>query len=157
MPTLIFFAVSSGEGQVSHVRRGRSARRAAEVDSVLQRRDGHHLRGRLLLLQHGTERKISSLSVACLKAREKRTNLLHLNSRMNFLESCKHSTNLRNSPRQVLREDNTQNRLREALDLFRSIWNNRWLRTISVILFLNKQGRRAQFNVQPSFAQHHQQ
>ena len=43
--------------------------------------------------------------------------------------------------RQVLREDNTQNRLREALDLFRSIWNNRWLRTISVILFLNKQAR----------------
>jgi len=39
----------------------------------------------------------------------------------------------------VLREDQTQNRLREALDLFRSIWNNRWLRTISVILFLNKQ------------------
>jgi len=39
----------------------------------------------------------------------------------------------------VLREDNTQNRLRESLDLFRSIWNNRWLRTISVILFLNKQ------------------
>lgn len=39
----------------------------------------------------------------------------------------------------VLREDNTQNRLREALELFRSIWNNRWLRTISVILFLNKQ------------------
>ena len=39
----------------------------------------------------------------------------------------------------VLREDTTQNRLREALDLFRSIWNNRWLKTISVILFLNKQ------------------
>jgi len=39
----------------------------------------------------------------------------------------------------VLREDPAQNRLREALDLFRSIWNNRWLRTISVILFLNKQ------------------
>ncbi|XP_048102220.1 guanine nucleotide-binding protein G(olf) subunit alpha isoform X1 [Alosa alosa] len=39
----------------------------------------------------------------------------------------------------VIREDNTTNRLREALDLFRSIWNNRWLRTISVILFLNKQ------------------
>uniref|UniRef100_A0A8C5N7M4 GNAS complex locus n=5 Tax=Percomorphaceae TaxID=1489872 RepID=A0A8C5N7M4_GOUWI len=36
-------------------------------------------------------------------------------------------------------EDNNTNRLREALDLFRSIWNNRWLRTISVILFLNKQ------------------
>ena len=48
--------------------------------------------------------------------------------------------NLLESSRQVLREDNTQNRLREALDLFRSIWNNRWLRTISVILFLNKQG-----------------
>ncbi|XP_061694514.1 guanine nucleotide-binding protein G(olf) subunit alpha isoform X1 [Syngnathoides biaculeatus] len=39
----------------------------------------------------------------------------------------------------VIREDNNTNRLREALDLFRSIWNNRWLRTISVILFLNKQ------------------
>ena len=39
----------------------------------------------------------------------------------------------------VLREDNSSNRLGEALDLFRSIWNNRWLRTISVILFLNKQ------------------
>lgn len=39
----------------------------------------------------------------------------------------------------VLREDSTQNRLRESLELFRSIWNNRWLRTISVILFLNKQ------------------
>nr|8JHB_A Chain A, Guanine nucleotide-binding protein G(s) subunit alpha isoforms XLas [Homo sapiens] len=31
------------------------------------------------------------------------------------------------------------NRLQEALNLFKSIWNNRWLRTISVILFLNKQ------------------
>lgn len=39
----------------------------------------------------------------------------------------------------VLREDPTQNRLRESLDLFANIWNNRWLRTISVILFLNKQ------------------
>uniref|UniRef100_A0AAZ3S053 Guanine nucleotide-binding protein G(Olf) subunit alpha n=1 Tax=Oncorhynchus tshawytscha TaxID=74940 RepID=A0AAZ3S053_ONCTS len=39
----------------------------------------------------------------------------------------------------VIREDNNTNRLREALDLFRSIWNNRWLPTISVILFLNKQ------------------
>lgn len=39
----------------------------------------------------------------------------------------------------VLREDPSQNRLRESLDLFKSIWNNRWLRTISVILFLNKQ------------------
>lgn len=39
----------------------------------------------------------------------------------------------------VLWEDPTQNRLRESLDLFKSIWNNRWLKTISVILFLNKQ------------------
>uniref|UniRef100_A0A0B7AEC3 Guanine nucleotide-binding protein G(s) subunit alpha n=1 Tax=Arion vulgaris TaxID=1028688 RepID=A0A0B7AEC3_9EUPU len=39
----------------------------------------------------------------------------------------------------VLREDATQNRLRESLELFKSIWLNRWLRTISVILFLNKQ------------------
>ena len=39
----------------------------------------------------------------------------------------------------TLREDNSQNRLREALSLFETIWNNRWLKTISVILFLNKQ------------------
>ncbi|CAG0878931.1 unnamed protein product [Darwinula stevensoni] len=39
----------------------------------------------------------------------------------------------------VLREDPNQNRLRESIELFKSIWNNRWLRTISVILFLNKQ------------------
>ncbi|XP_049757217.1 guanine nucleotide-binding protein G(olf) subunit alpha isoform X2 [Elephas maximus indicus] len=39
----------------------------------------------------------------------------------------------------VIREDNNTNRLRESLDLFESIWNNRWLRTISIILFLNKQ------------------
>ncbi|CAF0746671.1 unnamed protein product [Didymodactylos carnosus] len=39
----------------------------------------------------------------------------------------------------VLIEDEGQNRLRESLDLFKNIWNNRWLRTISVILFLNKQ------------------
>ncbi|XP_009468982.1 PREDICTED: guanine nucleotide-binding protein G(olf) subunit alpha isoform X2 [Nipponia nippon] len=39
----------------------------------------------------------------------------------------------------VIREDNNTNRLRESLDLFKSIWNNRWLRTISIILFLNKQ------------------
>uniref|UniRef100_A0A8C1BT64 GNAS complex locus n=1 Tax=Cyprinus carpio carpio TaxID=630221 RepID=A0A8C1BT64_CYPCA len=37
------------------------------------------------------------------------------------------------------REDNQTNRLQEALNLFKNIWNNRWLRTISVILFLNKQ------------------
>jgi hypothetical protein len=29
--------------------------------------------------------------------------------------------------------------LKESLALFRNIWNNRWLKTISVILFLNKQ------------------
>uniref|UniRef100_A0A914DMS6 Guanine nucleotide-binding protein G(s) subunit alpha n=1 Tax=Acrobeloides nanus TaxID=290746 RepID=A0A914DMS6_9BILA len=39
----------------------------------------------------------------------------------------------------VLWEDSTQNRLRESLALFKNIWNNRWLKTISVILFLNKQ------------------
>uniref|UniRef100_A0A8D3AW33 Guanine nucleotide-binding protein G(s) subunit alpha n=1 Tax=Scophthalmus maximus TaxID=52904 RepID=A0A8D3AW33_SCOMX len=39
----------------------------------------------------------------------------------------------------VIREDNQTNRLQEALNLFKNIWNNRWLRTISVILFLNKQ------------------
>nr|CDJ92075.1 Guanine nucleotide binding protein (G-protein) domain containing protein [Haemonchus contortus] len=39
----------------------------------------------------------------------------------------------------VLWEDSTQNRLRESLSLFKNIWNNRWLKTISVILFLNKQ------------------
>ncbi|CAJ0584477.1 unnamed protein product, partial [Mesorhabditis spiculigera] len=39
----------------------------------------------------------------------------------------------------MLWEDSTQNRLRESLALFKNIWNNRWLKTISVILFLNKQ------------------
>ncbi|XP_045483544.1 guanine nucleotide-binding protein G(s) subunit alpha [Harmonia axyridis] len=39
----------------------------------------------------------------------------------------------------VLREDETKNRLTESLDLFKVVWNNRWLKTISVILFLNKQ------------------
>uniref|UniRef100_A0A915NP41 Guanine nucleotide-binding protein G(s) subunit alpha n=3 Tax=Meloidogyne TaxID=189290 RepID=A0A915NP41_9BILA len=39
----------------------------------------------------------------------------------------------------VLLEDSTQNRLRESLALFKNIWNNRWLKSISVILFLNKQ------------------
>ena len=39
----------------------------------------------------------------------------------------------------ALREDTSQNRLRESLDLFTVIWNNRFLKTISVILFLNKQ------------------
>jgi len=39
----------------------------------------------------------------------------------------------------MLYEDEGENRLRESLELFRNIWNNRWLRSISVILFLNKQ------------------
>ncbi|CAF0966793.1 unnamed protein product [Adineta steineri] len=39
----------------------------------------------------------------------------------------------------VLIEDECQNRLKESLELFKAIWNNRWLKTISVILFLNKQ------------------
>lgn len=39
----------------------------------------------------------------------------------------------------VLREDQTKNRLRESLDIFKVVWNNRFLRHISVILFLNKQ------------------
>ncbi|KAI1722557.1 g-protein alpha subunit domain-containing protein [Ditylenchus destructor] len=39
----------------------------------------------------------------------------------------------------MLAEDTSQNRLKESLTLFKSIWNNRWLKTISVILFLNKQ------------------
>ncbi|KAJ8337160.1 hypothetical protein SKAU_G00383800 [Synaphobranchus kaupii] len=47
--------------------------------------------------------------------------------------------NASSSYNMVIREDNNTNRLRESLDLFRSIWNNRWLRTISIILFLNKQ------------------
>eukprot|EP00128_Syssomonas_multiformis_P005471 Colp12_sorted_trinity150504_noHs@6699 len=39
---------------------------------------------------------------------------------------------------QVLREDNKTNRLREALSLFGSIWTNKWLDTVSIILFQNK-------------------
>ncbi|CAF4819022.1 unnamed protein product [Rotaria sp. Silwood1] len=39
----------------------------------------------------------------------------------------------------MLIEDEKQNQLRESLELFKNIWNNRWLKTISVILFLNKQ------------------
>ena len=39
----------------------------------------------------------------------------------------------------ALREDPTHNRLRESIDLFRQIWNNRFLTNVSIILFLNKQ------------------
>ena len=38
----------------------------------------------------------------------------------------------------VLREDSSQNRLQESLELFGSIWKNRWLENVSVVLFLNK-------------------
>lgn len=33
----------------------------------------------------------------------------------------------------VIREDNNTNRLREALDLFRSIWNNRWVSNMNEV------------------------
>jgi guanine nucleotide-binding protein G(s) subunit alpha len=39
----------------------------------------------------------------------------------------------------TLLEDPSKNRLQEALDLFQQIWNNRWLKRTSVVLFLNKQ------------------
>eukprot|EP00052_Salpingoeca_macrocollata_P013327 m.104023 g.104023 ORF g.104023 m.104023 type:complete len:395 (-) comp18867_c0_seq9:38-1222(-) len=39
----------------------------------------------------------------------------------------------------TLREDNKSNRLRESLSLFEGMWKNRFLRNVSVILFLNKQ------------------
>ncbi|EFA06419.2 G protein alpha s subunit-like Protein [Tribolium castaneum] len=39
----------------------------------------------------------------------------------------------------VLREDPSKNRLKESLELFKIVWNNRWLCRISVIVFLNKQ------------------
>jgi len=37
-----------------------------------------------------------------------------------------------------LMEDNSTNRLMEALDVFDQVWNNRFLRDVSVILFINK-------------------
>lgn len=40
---------------------------------------------------------------------------------------------------QILREDPTQNRLTEALELFTCVWNNRFLSTAGIIVFLNKQ------------------
>jgi GTPase SAR1 family protein len=38
----------------------------------------------------------------------------------------------------TMREDFKVNRLHESLTLFRSIWMNRWLSRVSIILFLNK-------------------
>lgn len=64
----------------------------------------------------------------------------------------------------VLWEDATQNRLKESLALFKNIWNNRWLKNISVILFLNKQdmlaekikaGRHHLETFFPDFANYH--
>uniref|UniRef100_A0A2A4IT67 Guanine nucleotide-binding protein G(F) subunit alpha n=1 Tax=Heliothis virescens TaxID=7102 RepID=A0A2A4IT67_HELVI len=40
---------------------------------------------------------------------------------------------------QTLREDGTQNRLQEALDLFQDVWQSRFLLEAGLILFLNKQ------------------
>ncbi|XP_055732373.1 guanine nucleotide-binding protein G(s) subunit alpha-like [Salvelinus fontinalis] len=39
----------------------------------------------------------------------------------------------------VMQEDSQTNGLREALNLFKIIWNNRWLRTLPVWVLLNKQ------------------
>ncbi|XP_030385989.1 guanine nucleotide-binding protein G(f) subunit alpha [Scaptodrosophila lebanonensis] len=39
---------------------------------------------------------------------------------------------------QNLREDSTQNRLQEALKLFRAVWQNRFLSSAGLIVFLNK-------------------
>lgn len=38
----------------------------------------------------------------------------------------------------TLREDPTKNRLLEALEIFEQVWKNRFLRNVSVLLFLNK-------------------
>lgn len=40
---------------------------------------------------------------------------------------------------QFLREDPTQNRLKESLELFERVWNNRFLLQAGIIVFLNKQ------------------
>ncbi|PVD37160.1 hypothetical protein C0Q70_04155 [Pomacea canaliculata] len=39
---------------------------------------------------------------------------------------------------QTLREDPSKNRLLETLEIFEQVWNNRFLRMVSVLLFLNK-------------------
>ena len=39
----------------------------------------------------------------------------------------------------VLREDEGRNRLEESIELFKSVWTNRFLQNVSIILFLNKQ------------------
>ena len=42
---------------------------------------------------------------------------------------------------QVLYEDDSQNRLDEAVDLFKQVSNSKWFRNTSIILFLNKKAR----------------
>ncbi|GFR84959.1 guanine nucleotide-binding protein G(S) subunit alpha [Elysia marginata] len=39
---------------------------------------------------------------------------------------------------QTLREDTTKSRLIESLEIFEQVWNNRFLRPVSILLFLNK-------------------
>eukprot|EP00794_Sanderia_malayensis_P016039 gene16039-17661_t len=39
----------------------------------------------------------------------------------------------------ALREDKTRNRLKESMELFSLVWNNRFLCNVAIILFLNKQ------------------
>lgn len=39
---------------------------------------------------------------------------------------------------QCLREDPSKNRLMESMEIFEQVWNNRFLRPVSVLLFLNK-------------------
>ncbi|CAG5119077.1 unnamed protein product [Candidula unifasciata] len=39
---------------------------------------------------------------------------------------------------QTLREDPRRNRLIESLEIFQQVWNNRFLRPVSILLFLNK-------------------
>uniref|UniRef100_A0A2K5QQY2 Guanine nucleotide-binding protein G(s) subunit alpha n=1 Tax=Cebus imitator TaxID=2715852 RepID=A0A2K5QQY2_CEBIM len=55
----------------------------------------------------------------------------------------------------VIRGDNQTSCLQEALNLLKSIWNNRWLHTISVILFLNKQDLKSKIeDYVPEFARY---
>ncbi|KAH3703147.1 guanine nucleotide-binding protein G(s) subunit alpha-like [Dreissena polymorpha] len=39
---------------------------------------------------------------------------------------------------QTLREDNEKNRFLEALEIFEQVWKNRFLRSVSILLFMNK-------------------
>ena len=64
--------------------------------------------------------------------------------RMKWVQCCNDATAIIfvvacSSFNMVIREDLCTNRLRESLDLFEQIWDRRWLRAVSIILFLNKQ------------------